>query len=126
MIKMSYNKPDEKSISLFFRAIANIKRFRILVTLNEKGPMCVSQLEDLLDIEQSDLSHNLKCLLNCKFVNREYRGKEKVYSINDYMRGLINSINNHIGTYENYIKSCDILNVKETKNSNKLGIIKNR
>ncbi|ASI13791.1 ArsR family transcriptional regulator [Candidatus Mancarchaeum acidiphilum] len=109
---MSYNKLDDQSISLFFGAIANPKRFRILVTLNERGPMCVSQLEELLGIEQSDLSHNLQCLLNCRFVNREQRGKEKVYSLNEDMKVLVDSINSHIEAYDRYIKSCEIVNDK--------------
>ncbi len=115
MIKMSFDEKDNKSISLFFGAISNPKRFRILEVLNEKGPMCVSELQNLLNIEQSNLSHNLKCLLNCRLVSREQNGKEKIYNINDDIKVLVNSINEHIKAYDTYIKSCDIVNPVNTK-----------
>ena len=65
----------------FFSTLANPTRLAILERLQD-GPMNVSGLAELLDQEQSMISHNLKLLEHCGFVSSERRGKEKYVFIN--------------------------------------------
>jgi predicted transcriptional regulator len=61
----------------FFRALSNQTRFSIVQLLREK-PHYVNEMVEKLGIEQSRISHNLACLLNCGFVEWEWNGKNKV------------------------------------------------
>ena len=66
----------------FFSTLANPTRIAILERLQD-GPMNVSGLANLLDQEQSMISHNLKLLEKCNFISSEKRGKEKYVFVND-------------------------------------------
>ena len=45
--------------------------------------MNVSQLAETLKQEQSMISHNLRPLVSCRFVEVRRRGKERVYTLNE-------------------------------------------
>lgn len=72
----------------FFSTLANPTRLAILERLKD-GPMNVSGLAEYLHQEQSMVSHNLKLLEECNFINSERRGKEKYVSLNN---GLIDPL----------------------------------
>jgi DNA-binding transcriptional ArsR family regulator len=83
----------------FFSTLANPTRLAVLENLIE-GPMSVSQLTESLGQEQSMVSHNLKPLLQCRFVNAERRGKERIYHVNsETMGALFKAVKNHAETY---------------------------
>ncbi len=98
---------------LFFDAFGNHNRFMVLNELM-KGPECPSDLQKKLNIEQSNLSHDLKCLVNCRFVDIKRQGRKRVYSLTPETAEIINEINTHIEKYRNYLKKCNVL--KEEKN----------
>ncbi len=98
---------------LFFDAFANQNRFRILVALRDKE-MCAGELQKELNIEQTNLSHDLRCLLNCRFVNVRKDGRKRIYSINDETKDLVDEVTRHVKRYEKYLRKCGIL--KEEKN----------
>src|SRR5258708_12457960 len=60
----------------FFRALANPTRFAVVQLLRTE-PHNVGQIGEKLGLEQSRVSHNLACLLNCGFVEWEWRGGKK-------------------------------------------------
>ena len=62
---------------LFFKAFSNKTRFDI-INLLRKGPKHVSDICKELNFEQSRVSHNLKCLEDCGFVNSKWNGKNKI------------------------------------------------
>ncbi len=64
----------------FFRALSNQTRFSIVQLLRER-PHYVNEMAERLGIEQSRISHNLACLLNCGFVEWDWNGKNKVYRL---------------------------------------------
>ena len=66
----------------FFSTLANPTRIAILERLQD-GPMNVSGMAALLDLEQSMISHNLKLLEKCNFIRSERRGKEKHVFVNE-------------------------------------------
>ncbi len=65
----------------FFTNLSNPTRLAALEQLMNK-PMSVNELAEALGQEQSMISHNLKPLLQCRFISSERQGKKHVYSIN--------------------------------------------
>jgi DNA-binding transcriptional ArsR family regulator len=79
----------------FFSTLANPTRLAALESLMEK-PMNVTQLAATLGQEQSMVSHNLRPLVQCRFVQVEKKGRERLYSINhETVDPLFKVIENH-------------------------------
>jgi DNA-binding transcriptional ArsR family regulator len=84
----------------FFAVLGNKQRVKILQYLNRMGGKSVGEISDALSLEQSAVSHNMKRLLECHFVEVEPQGKERIYRINsDTVRPLFNLIDRHVRTY---------------------------
>lgn len=95
---------------LFIRAMSNITRFEIVNLLKTDGPKTVTEIYESLGFKQSRVSRNLKCLLDCGFVEIEKNGKERLYSLNkDTVAPLIDIIDKHVSQYENHLKLCGVL-----------------
>ena len=81
---------------MFFESIAPEMRVKILFTLKNKA-MSVNELAAFLDEEQSKISHNLKKLTQCRFVDVEKKGKQRIYSINkDTVLPLLKLVEKHV------------------------------
>ena len=62
--------------------------------------MSVSAIAGELESEQSAVSHGLKQLLVCHFVNVKQEGKERIYTINeDTVKPLLGQIEHHVEKY---------------------------
>ena len=97
------------SYALFFKALSNDTRLRI-IDLLKKGPRNVTEIGQALDIEQSMVSHNLACLTNCGFVFVEQNGKNKMCSLNEEtVLPLLQLIDRHIGQYGKNLEGCRVL-----------------
>ncbi|HET6622595.1 MAG TPA: metalloregulator ArsR/SmtB family transcription factor [Candidatus Saccharimonadales bacterium] len=95
----------------FFAVLGNPQRVRILQYLNRHGSKNVSQLCEKLGLEQSAVSHSLRRLSRCHFVECETRGKERIYSINkDTVQPLFNLIDEHVRKY--CVHGCEHWNIK--------------
>lgn len=92
----------------FFRALANPTRFAIVQRLLAR-PHYVGELVDTLEVEQSRVSHNLACLLNCGFVEWEWQGKNKVYRLHPDLASILNAIDKHLARYASALESCQVL-----------------
>ncbi len=92
----------------FFRALANQTRFSIVQLLRDK-PHYVGQIVEKLGMEQSRVSHNLGCLLNCGFVQWEWQGKNKVYRLHPDLLPILNAIDKHLARYAPALESCQVL-----------------
>ncbi len=92
----------------FFRALANQTRFSIVQLLRDK-PHYVGQIVEKLGLEQSRVSHNLGCLLNCGFVQWEWQGKNKVYRLHPDLLPILNAIDKHLARYAPALESCQVL-----------------
>ena len=99
---------NEISYKTFFGAISNKTRCEI-VGLLKKGPKSVTELCEKLGFEQSRVSHNLKCLEMCGFVNSKYKGKNKIYSLDPEIVLILNAIDKHLIKYQSHLKSCGVL-----------------
>ena len=98
----------KNSTSLFFDAFANKNRFDILTELRKKE-LCAGELQKTLGIEQTHLSHDLSCLLNCKIINVRRDGRKRIYSINHEIKEIVSMIMTHVKTYEAYLRKCGVL-----------------
>ncbi len=92
----------------FFRALGNPTRFAI-VQLLRRGSRHVSQIAEQLTFEQSRVSHNLGCLLNCGFVLWAWKGKNKVYRLNPHILPILAGIEKHLARYAPALEICGVL-----------------
>jgi DNA-binding transcriptional ArsR family regulator len=97
---------NDALVKLFFDAFANTGRFKILELLLD-GPMSVNGIAEALMMEQTLTSHNLKCLENCRFVDKKTDGRLRIYGIRDDARGIVRDVIRHLKRYEKYIMSCN-------------------
>jgi len=90
----------------FFTVLGNKQRVQIIQYLDREGAKNVSQISQKLRLEQSAVSHNLKRLLLCHFVDVKREGKERLYAVNeDTIRPLLKIIDKHVRTY--CVKGCN-------------------
>ena len=93
---------------MFFKALSNKTRFEIIKCLKD-GPRSVKDLCKELKFEQSRVSHNLKKLEHCGFVQSYVDGKMRIYSIDaQYIVPIIDSIDRYIKKYDKRLKVCSI------------------
>ena len=70
-----------KSYNNFFQTLANHTNQAIIDALLKKE-MNVTEIASITKIEQSKVSHALKRMAECKLVNAEQKGKQRIYSLN--------------------------------------------
>lgn len=66
-----------------FKALADQKRLHLLSILCKEGSVCVCDLAEILDIQQSKLSYHLKILLEADIIIKEKKGTWNYYKINN-------------------------------------------
>ena len=76
--EMRKTKAIAKPYEACFDTLANGLRIEVLRELG-KGETSVLRLADALGVEQSRLSHALKALRECRYVDFRVEGKERVY-----------------------------------------------
>ena len=87
------------SYNTFFETIGSKIRLRIIELLHHK-PMSVTEICKLLAEEQSKVSHNLKCLADCHFLDFKKEGKKRIYSLNkDTIVPLMKLVDKHVKKY---------------------------
>jgi len=97
---MKYTSFDD-----FFTVLGNKQRVKILQYLSLEGPKSVSDISGKLRIEQSAVSHNMRRLSMCHFVEVKQQGKERIYSINEEtIQPLFTLIQKHVEAY--CVKGC--------------------
>jgi ArsR family transcriptional regulator len=99
----------KSTYKLFFEALANETRLKIVLSLRS-GPKCVKEICKETRLEQSRVSHNLKCLTNCGFVNVRRHGKNRVYSLNETtVVPILKLIDRHIKKHRAHLIKCEVL-----------------
>jgi DNA-binding transcriptional ArsR family regulator len=90
----------------FFNTLANKTRLSILYSL-QNGEKSVNEIVELTGHEQSLISHNLKLLKQCKFIEMRVNGKQRMYSLNqDTIAPLFNLVEKHMTNF------CDCKDAK--------------
>ncbi len=87
------------SYNLFFDTFSNKTRMRIIESLIS-GSKSVTEICDAIKEEQSKVSHNLRKLMECHFLDVERKGKQRVYSLNkDTIIPILNLVEKHVHKY---------------------------
>lgn len=100
----------EKYVKIF-SALSDEYRLRIYLLLLQ-GELCVCELVNTLDMEQSRISHSLRILKEAELVNNQRRGKWMIYSINQDLKNnkIIQGLKKELK-----LSSQDISNLKNAK-----------
>lgn len=89
----------------FFKIFGDSTRIKILYTLLDRE-MCVGDLVEALDMNQSAVSHQLRVLRQNDLVKFRKDGKTVIYSLDDeHVSGLLEQGLCHIIHKKNYEKS---------------------
>ena len=97
------------SYNLFVKAFGSRVRLDIIKLLRNK-PLSVSEIYKELGSEQSKVSHNLKCLVDCGFVTYNRKGKKKIYSINkSTVLPILEAVDRHVDKYYDHLVKCGVI-----------------
>lgn len=89
----------DKSYYVFFSHLSNPLKMNIVLSL-QKSPKSVSQISELLKVEQSKLSHALSSLKKCNIVDFKPQGKQRIYFLNSRMiLPMLKLIDTHANKY---------------------------
>lgn len=84
-----------KSYNDFFQTLANPTNQSLIQQLLKKS-MSVSELTRHTKLEQSQISHSLKRLHECRVVEVERSGKQRIYSLNkDTIVPILKIVDSH-------------------------------
>jgi DNA-binding transcriptional ArsR family regulator len=84
---------------LFFETLATKLRVDIIDSL-KSGPKSVAEICDFVEEDQSKVSHSLKRLKDCHFLNVDQNGKKRIYSLNqDTIVPLLKLVEKHVHKY---------------------------
>jgi ArsR family transcriptional regulator len=87
------------SYELFFETFSNKTRMKIIEALTE-SPKSVTEICKSLNEEQSKVSHNLKKLAECNFIEAKREGKKRIYSLNkSTIVPILELVQKHVHTY---------------------------
>ncbi|MBW2995791.1 metalloregulator ArsR/SmtB family transcription factor [Candidatus Woesearchaeota archaeon] len=85
--------------NVFFETVGNKTRLKIVESLMKK-PMSVTEICKATNEEQSKVSHNLKLLTDCHFLDVKKQGKKRIYSLNkDTIMPLMKLVSKHVSKY---------------------------
>ena len=73
---------NEKEISKAFKTLADETRVKIVLELIKKDELCACKLLELVDCQQSTLSHHMRLLVESGIVKARKDWKWTHYSIN--------------------------------------------
>lgn len=97
------------SYYIFFDTISNKTRMCIIESLM-KGDKSVNEICSDVKEEQSKISHSLKRLMECNFLEVKRDGKKRIYSLNqETVVPILNLVDKHVS------KFCDQSCIKKVK-----------
>jgi DNA-binding transcriptional ArsR family regulator len=94
------NNSEIQAISKFFKIISDSTRLSILYLLKE-NKRNVSEIVEVLDMEQSAISHQLRILKDSRLVRSHREGKSMIYQLDDdHIFDILNQVRIHINERE--------------------------
>ena len=84
------SKTNLKNMTNFFYAFSDDTRLKIIMLLSIK-PLCVGEITNVLNINQTTISHQLKILKSLNIVSCDRAGKNMIYYIKN--GGIENVLN---------------------------------
>lgn len=93
---LTHHESLEK-VSHIFKLLGDQRRMSILIHLKERKELSVSELMELLQMEQSALSHQLRILKDASLVSFSVKGKNRIYRLKDqHIYEIIQQIVEHV------------------------------
>ncbi|NEM97078.1 ArsR/SmtB family transcription factor [Pontibacter burrus] len=93
-LKVRLDKKKLERAAYVLKSVAHPVRISIIDLLQQKERLTVSELQEILQIEQSLLSHHLTNMRDKGVVNTKREGKNVFYSLTDSsITSIIDSIN---------------------------------
>lgn len=87
------------SYYLFFDTISNKTRMGIIESLL-RGNKSVNEICEDINEEQSKVSHSLKRLTDCNFLNVKREGKKRIYSLNqETVVPILKLVDKHVAKF---------------------------
>ncbi|MEK6919571.1 MAG: metalloregulator ArsR/SmtB family transcription factor [Thermoproteota archaeon] len=106
---LTLKKTDLTAFSLLFQALSNECRIGIL-NLLRSGSKNVGEISEALGVEQTVVSHNLRCLTFCGLVTGRRTGKMRFYFLNhDTVETILRLGDRHISKYAGNLRRCKSL-----------------
>ncbi|WP_128893975.1 ArsR/SmtB family transcription factor [Longirhabdus pacifica] len=65
-----------------FKSLSDPKRLKLMNELCARGQVCVCDLCEIMEMNQSKLSYHLKILLDANLIIQEKKGKWNYYALN--------------------------------------------
>lgn len=90
---------------MFLREIGSGCKFRMLKALLTDN-LSVNDLAKASGLSQSHVSHNLKSLLACRFVEMVPNGKMHEYRLSKEIAPCIKGISNYMKKYSDFLMKC--------------------
>ena|SRR5579875_3374689 len=111
MITMATELGSVRPYALLFQALSNPVRMEIISLLRKKKKaLSVSEICDKLELEQTRVSHALRCLTFCGLVESAREGKSKLYSLNnETVLQLLRAADAHLEKYATNLYTCEVL-----------------
>jgi len=92
-----------RKFNLFFKTLGTELKIDIISCLKDKSSN-VNEIAHKLNEERSNVSHALKCLLDCNFVSVHKKSRNRIYSLNkETILPLLNLVEKHM---QKYCKLC--------------------
>jgi len=89
----------QRSNYVFFETLSTKLRVDIIDSLTD-GPKSVAEICETVREDQSKVSHSLKKLKDCHFLNVSQDGKKRIYSLNqDTIVPLLKQVEKHVSKY---------------------------
>lgn len=98
-VQISQRGPADEAVgvALLFRLLSDTTRTRILYALLEAGELCVSDLGNAIDVEESTVSHALRVLREGGVVKNRRSGRTVYYNLDDsHVRMLLDLTREHV------------------------------
>lgn len=95
-----YNESDIQAVSQYFKILSDYNRLSILFLLKERK-RSVSEIVEILNLEQSAVSHQLKILRDSRLVKAQRQGKSMIYELDDdHVFTILQQIIIHVQEYD--------------------------
>lgn len=79
------------------KALADGTRYKILLTLIERGEISCGELESHFKLSQPTISHHLKILYNCQIISAYKAGQHSLLSVNKkILRKYLQTVENEL------------------------------
>ena len=106
---LALKSTDINALALLFQALANESRLSI-INLLRTGSKNVGEMSRTLGLEQTVVSHGLRCLTFCGLVTGERVGKTRIYSLNpETVEPILRLADRHVSNYAANLRNCNSL-----------------